>query len=846
MNIKVEKKNAVLEDWNEDKILVAVGKSAARVNVDLTDKMVDKVLEFVRTHMRVVDGVVCVRDIHGAVEGGLRLVNREVADSYANYRNYRKDIVNMWEDLYKKSKELLYLGDRENANFNSALISTKGSLIKGYLTKELMKKFYLSKEELQAIDDGWVYIHDMRDLTFGSFNCVDQDTWITIKKNNHVRKIQVKELNSLLDISFGVNDVQDAHYYILSRTGWVRLRAVMSRQVDPSEGFYKIQTRNGLGLNVTAKHQIPVFRNEEEILIHAEDIVPGDYLLSGQCAESVVMDYSVIDLIKELSETAYGDTMYVKNLDTLKKYLNYTYGLPFNHIYEKYGEATTVKNYYRNLTVKEFKKITDVFNIPPNVLASLTLSAPGSSYQMPLHMSVTPELAKIFGYIFSDGSVTVRPGSYQICFSNTNQTLLDDFCKCVHHILPEQFISGRYQPNSTSPCINKVISNSTLTAYMSVYKKGSHDISIPDFIMNGTDSIKYAFLGAAYDGDGCFSDSMVSYATVCKKYAEQMTLLLESLGYSPILAQRENGRTSFNPGAVGWLVKMGKGADMSRFTESLNSYKSNKDYNFRESKGYNYTGDKVISITHYNEPTVVFDLETDDHWFIANGYVVHNCCLIDIAAVLNGGFEMSGIKYKEPKSLLSALQVIGDVTLVATAQQFGGFTLPELDRVLVKYARKSIIKYEKEALEYGIHDVATYVNNKVDEEIMQGIQSLEMKLNTVPCSRGDMAFVTVTFGNCDVEEDADIQRQIAAGFMKTRMKGQGNGSPVVFPKLVYLHSEKQHEDPKQEALFKLAIECSSKAMYPDYLSLDHGYVGDMYQTSGQVVSPMGRCELLPM
>ena len=128
---------------------------------------------------------------------------------------------------------------------------------------------------------------------------------------------------------------------------------------------------------------------------------------------------------------------------------------------------------------------------------------------------------------------------------------------------------------------------------------------------------------------------------------------------------------------------------------------------------------------------------------------------------------------------------------------------------------------------------------------MQGLQSFEMKLNTVPSSRGDTAFVTVSFGNVDNEEDAELQRLIASSILKTRMHGQGNGTPVVFPKLVYLHSEEQHKNPDQEALFDLAIECSSKSMYPDYLSLDEGYVGETFKRTGKVISPMGK-QLLPI
>lgn len=220
-----------------------------------------------------------------------------------------------------------------------------------------------------------------------------------------------------------------------------------------------------------------------------------------------------------------------------------------------------------------------------------------------------------------------------------------------------------------------------------------------------------------------------------------------------------------------------------------------------------------------------------------------NCCLFDMENLLSGGFEMAGMTYKEPKSLLSALQVIGDITLVATAQQFGGFTIAELDRILVPYYKKSYDKYWNEGDTWGVpfeslHDYATA---KADAELMQGIQSLEMKVNSVPSSRGDTAFTTISFGLMKGDiGDKLIQAKIAKAFLTVRMTGQGDNAPVVFPKLVYLHAEHQHkEHPFMRDLFDYAIECSSKCMYPDFLSLDAGTLGEIYQESGLAVSPMG-------
>lgn len=234
-----------------------------------------------------------------------------------------------------------------------------------------------------------------------------------------------------------------------------------------------------------------------------------------------------------------------------------------------------------------------------------------------------------------------------------------------------------------------------------------------------------------------------------------------------------------------------------------------------------------------------------------------NCCLFDIGEVLRGGFSMSNVDYTEPTSVLSALQVIGDITLVATAQQFGGFTLAELDKVLLPYCKKTLAKAEGDAITYGIKDIWSYKWKVLQRELEQGFQSLELKLNTVPSSRGDFAFTTITFGQWDKDtpsEDQQILWYIGETILETRQKGHGkDGKPVVFPKLVFLFDKDQHlahEHSPSEELLKLAIETSAKCMYPDFLSLtgdpEHNVVAQTYLKHHCITSPMGcRAYLTP-
>ena len=115
---------------------------------------------------------VTVAELHELVIAVLSVTGFEdVAKSYAEYRYYKTNYAKTFEKLRQDADDVLRLGDRENANFDSSLVSTKGSLIKGYLTKSLYKQFYLSAKEKELIERGDIYIHDLRDMILGCVNC---------------------------------------------------------------------------------------------------------------------------------------------------------------------------------------------------------------------------------------------------------------------------------------------------------------------------------------------------------------------------------------------------------------------------------------------------------------------------------------------------------------------------------------------------------------------------------------------------------------------------------------------------------------------------------------------------
>ena len=219
-----------------------------------------------------------------------------------------------------------------------------------------------------------------------------------------------------------------------------------------------------------------------------------------------------------------------------------------------------------------------------------------------------------------------------------------------------------------------------------------------------------------------------------------------------------------------------------------------------------------------------------------------NCCLFNVKDVLTGGFEMGNLWYNEPKTLEVAFDVIGDIVLSAASQQYGGFTVPSVDLLLEPFAEKSYEKYYRRYIDMGL--TARIADREAMKDIQkdfdQGFQGWEYKFNTVASSRGDYPFITMTFGT----GTGKFAKIASITMLHVRRKGQGKKSckkPVLFPKLVFLYDENLHGPGKElEDVFEAGILCSSKSMYPDWLSLTgQGYVAEIYKKYGAIISPMG-------
>lgn len=301
---------------------------------------------------------------------------------------------------------------------------------------------------------------------------------------------------------------------------------------------------------------------------------------------------------------------------------------------------------------------------------------------------------------------------------------------------------------------------------------------------------------------------------------------------------------------------------------------------YERSQSIRYIGDKSNANTDsslvatkrsliYNELSKElykkFFLTYDEKQASKDGYIyIHdlnsrldsfNCDLFRVGKVMKGGFEMGNLWYNEPNYLDTAFDVMGDIILSTAAQQYGGFTVPEVDKMLVPYARKSYKKYKKEYTSILLETVSPsdinqykpkikkYALDKLQRDFEQGWQGIEMKLNSVGSSRGDYPFVSMSLGLAT----SKFGKMASISLLKVHSEGQGKKGfkrPVLFPKIIFLYDKNLHGDGSPEYpnadVFNAGIDCSSKTMYPDWLSLTgKGYVPEMYKKYGRVVSPMG-------
>lgn len=233
------------------------------------------------------------------------------------------------------------------------------------------------------------------------------------------------------------------------------------------------------------------------------------------------------------------------------------------------------------------------------------------------------------------------------------------------------------------------------------------------------------------------------------------------------------------------------------------------------------------------------------HFHDADYFVqpIFNCCLINISDMLDNGTVMNGKMIESPKSFQVACTVTTQIIAAVASNQYGGQSVDM--KHLGKYLRKSYNKF-KEEIETKYKDklsqdiIEDLVQTRLKAELKAGVQTIQYQINTLMTTNGQSPFVTLFLhlepDDPYIKENAMIIEEI----LRQRYEGIKNEAGIyvtpAFPKLVYVLDEHNClKGGEYDYLTKLAVKCSSKRMYPDYISAKK--MRENYE--GNVFSPMG-------
>ena len=232
---------------------------------------------------------------------------------------------------------------------------------------------------------------------------------------------------------------------------------------------------------------------------------------------------------------------------------------------------------------------------------------------------------------------------------------------------------------------------------------------------------------------------------------------------------------------------------------------------------------------------------------------IFNCCLINIGDMLENGTVMNGKLIETPKSFRVACTIMTQVIAAVASSQYGGQSVAI--EHLGRFLKISHDRFRKECLEEmqidgSLELLGDKVNDVVEkraairlkEELKAGVQTIQYQINTLMTTNGQSPFVTLFMRIDEKDKYADYTAMIIEEILKQRLQGIKNEAGVyvtpAFPKLIYVLDEHNClKGGKYDYLTKLAVKCSAKRMYPDYISakkMRENYNGEVFSCMGCV------------
>ena len=652
----VIKRDGRIVSFDSDRIEVALKLAISSKNrngaskQDICETLLPVILDTVDEKCS--GGTITVEEIQDIVISTAQVCGyTELANDFDSYRRKRNRVRDKKSSLMKKISDISSCDSmscdlkRENGNINGD--SAMGTMLKFGSTTS--KEYYLNnvikKEQANAHISGDIHIHDL-DFYGLTTTCVTRDTKIVLKVDDNVFSTNF----GFFDYLFS-SDSDELHYIddvkILCGNEFVDVKWCSRRKVREDERVYNISTRFG-SLSLTGEHKVPIIRDNEQVIEKACDIREGDSLLTTGKYVGKLTEINCINLFSNCDEIVIKNTQLLRKVAHEHKFITKFYSrlnLSGSHKYSKC------------ITLSEYFKVRDLFNGIMDERCLVLGYKGDKSSGFPSHIKLTSDVGKFIGYIYSEGSIRSVGGCRSITFTNSNELMISDYSNIFKGIFEN--IDLRISEKLNHRCFDVTCSKAYISELFRGpfgFKEDSYNITLPIWIYDANDEFMCGFISGLIDGDGCIDKDFTSvkYSTSCKEYCESLHNLLSVKGISSTIQVRKfsgtvaqfDGRECVRKSDNYVLGIFGHFIDDLNLTKSILYNNRNKIVNRNLSRTNN---NHVNCITVIDYDGFVYDIETSNHYFNANEFLIHNCTQIDVGKLLESGFS-TGHGYLRPPS----------------------------------------------------------------------------------------------------------------------------------------------------------------------------------------------------
>lgn len=609
---------------------------------DEADEVVDMVVDVLN---ELGDDIIDVDIIQDAIEKALITTDHtKTAREYISRRTQRDKVREMNSNLMKCFEGLTFKNSidndtkRENANIDGD--SAMGTMLKygSESAKEFNLLHLVSPDIADAHRNGDIHIHDL-DFMALTQTCLVGDTMLTIKKNDNVKVVRACSFDKYLkdypdDTVVKLNGIQ-----ILSKGEFVDIKNCV-RHSSEGKRVIKISTRT-TDITVTSEHKIPVVRGGNIIEVRADEISLGDTLLSDYKEHSRgLQSINLIDLFDDKSNIIIYNSDYV--LDCVKSsghWNDFCRYLDKNDLLRYRKRKLDLEDYIihvRPLKCVDESKIKLAHKL---FMSNITIDA---------IVSLTKEFGKFMGYMFcTSGTIT----DY---FPTNGDRLANDFVKCVSSFLTDSGKGYKVCPSGTRIASGDLVRE--LFQGPLGYKGNHFKVSLPVWIYSANKDFLNGFYSALIDGMHILPEDKyrkdkhsMSYTSLSEQFIAQLQRLLVLDGIkSRIDIQKDQGTCmKYDTYTITITNDRYKFNWLESFEINENNFEKGSD---EDSDSYNL----VTKVEEVEYSGYVYDFETENHYFSANGITVHNCCQIDLLKLFKGGFNTGHGFLREPQDIRTA------------------------------------------------------------------------------------------------------------------------------------------------------------------------------------------------